>query len=182
MHQQSAGIGPQAVPAAEVAGAVAVVGHGDEARVADVAADDSVVHAFEERDVPQHEAGHEPAGTAPGGSADAVAVGDGGCNGLFADDVLAGLESRAGEVGVGGVGRGDDDRVHFRVVENDRRVGVGAFDFEVGCSELESARVHITERHDVGLVSEVLAQAAAVGSKPAAAGADNSEAQAVVAH
>ena len=87
-----------------------------------------------------------------------------------------------GEVGVAGVGRGDDDRVHLRVVENDRRVGVGAFDFEVGGSELESARVHITERHDVGLVSEVLAQAAAVGSKPAAAGADNSEAQAVVAH
>ena len=170
------------MPAAEVAGAVAVVGHGDEARIADLAADDGVVHAFVEGDVPQHEAGHKPAGAASGRVADAVAVGDGGGNGLFANDVLAGLQGRAGEVGVGGVGRGDDDRVHLRVVENDRRVGVGAFDLEVSRPELESNRVHIAERHDVGLVSEVLTQAAAVGTKTAAAGSDTSEAQAVVRH
>jgi hypothetical protein len=100
-----------------------------------------------------------------GGEVDEVAgVGGAGGEGLVDDDVLAGAEGGGGELGVGGVGGGDDDEVDGGVEEGvfggaeDRRVRIG------GCGGVAGAlgytrQCETGDRGDEGAVEDAAGEA-----------------------
>ena len=73
-----------------------------------------------------------PEGVRVGGADEAVGGGEIGGNGLFNQDVDAGFEERAGDIGVGGGGDGNDGGVDFSgelagISEGEARIGSGDF-------------------------------------------------------
>ena len=179
VYEEGAGAVSQAVPAAEVAGAVVGVEHPVE-----VGGDDVADGAFLEE---LFDLGHVRAPAVVEADDDLVfgvsfGVEDGlalvfvGGHGFFGEDVAAVLEGFDDELVVCGVHGGDDDEVGASGGDHFVEVGEGgAVGADVGFTEFESARVLVAEAYELEEVGEVFDDVFAPEGDAADAGSDEGD-------